>query len=97
MVLILNTTITVGTDCIVVLPDRKGIDSKRIAYILQNISTGGQIITLGTGAPVTSKGSRYLGVGGTEDRMPEQRPPQEAIYAISDVAGATLAIYEESE
>lgn len=97
MVLIRNETITVGTDSVIALIDRQGLEQKRISYVLQNISTGGQIITISTGAPVASKASRYLAVGGTEDRTPEQRPPQQAIYAISDAAGATLAIYEESE
>ena len=97
MVLILNTVLTVGTDAVIALIDRRGIDNKRISYILQNISTGGQKITLSTGKPAVSLQGRTLYVGGTEDRTPEQRPPQEEIYAISDLAGATLAIYEESE
>jgi hypothetical protein len=97
MTLILNEILTVGVDCIVVLPDRIGMQSKRIAYIIQNISTAGQVITIGTGAPVVSKQSRYMNVGGYEQRMPNERPPQEAIYAISDVAGGTIAVYEESE
>ena len=97
MVLILNDIITVGTDCIVVLIDRVGLNQKRKAYILQNISTGGQVITLGTGTPVQSKKSRYIAVGGFDQRMPNESPPQQAIYAVSDVAGATLARYEESE
>lgn len=97
MVLILNTIITIGTNSVVVLPDRKGLESKRIAYVLQNISTGGQVITISTGAPSASGASRTLSVGGSEDRTPDERPPQDAMYAISDAAGGTLAVYEESE
>lgn len=97
MVFILNTTKTIGTTSTVVLIDRQGLTNKRIAYKLQNISTGGQVITLSTGEIVASKGAPYLSVGGYDSRTPEQRPPQQATYAISDVAGGTLAIYEESE
>jgi len=93
----LNTSITVGTDPVVVLIDRLGLNSKRIAYILQNTSTGSQKITLSTGKPATAGQGRVLSVGGSEDRTPEQRPPQMAIYAVSDVAGATLSVYEECE
>lgn len=97
MVLTLNTIMTIGTDSVVVLPDRQGLESKRVSYVLQNISTAGQVITISTGTPVASKQSRTLAVGGYEERTPEQKPPQFAYYAIADAAGGTLAIYEESE
>lgn len=97
MTLILNTTITVGVDSVVVLPNRIGLNSKRIAYILQNISTGGQIITVSVGEPRASKTSRYMSVGGYDQRMPNELPPQQEIYCISDVAGGLVAVYEESE
>ena len=98
MVLIINKLVDCdATPPVIALPNRIGLNKKRVAYILQNISSGGQIITLSTGEPKLSLQSRYLAVGGTEDRTPEQNPPQQEIYAIGSDDGGILAVYEEVE
>jgi len=94
---ILNSKQTIGTDSVRVLPDREGLNIKRISYVLQNISTGGQNITLGTGEVLASGSGRVLYPGGSEDRTPDQYPAQTFFTAIASAAGGILAIYEESE
>lgn len=93
----LNTSVSVGTTAVRVLPDREGLNIKRISYVLQNISSAGQKITLSTGETIAAGTGRTLSVGGSEDRTPDQYPTQTFIMAIADAAGGTLAVYEESE
>lgn len=93
----LNTIKTVGVTSDTVLQDREALNSKRQSVILTNTSIGGQVITLAIGEPAVSKEGIVLYPGGSWSRSPNEKPPQFRIEAISDIAGASLSIYEETE
>ena len=93
----LNQNITIDTTPIVILIDRTGLNSVRKSYVINNISTGGQIVSLAVGQPAESLHGLVLNVGGSIDRAPNENPEQVAIYAVSNGAGALIAVYEESE
>jgi hypothetical protein len=93
----LNQQVTIGTDPIIILIDRQGLNTKRRAYVINNISTGGQIISLAMGQPAEANHGVVLSVGGSYDKSPNENPEQVAIYAVSSVAGGLVSIYEESE
>jgi len=93
----LNKNLTIGTDPVIILIDRQGLNSKRICYSLNNNSPAGQIITIAVGEPAVANSGQILNVGGNISKSILEKPEQVMFTAVSSVAGGTLAIYEESE
>lgn len=92
----LNELQTIGTSATNCLPDRQSLNQKRTCFILTNSSTGGQVITISIDKTATDKAGIVLYAGGSIERTQNIIPiPQQKISAISDVAGATLSVYEE--
>lgn len=88
-------SITVGTSAVDILPDLT-ITGSRKAFVLTNVSTGGQIISLSTGGvPVANQGI-VLYPGGTwsEARDPAFEPTNQKIAAIASASGGLLAYSE---
>lgn len=93
-----NTKLTVGVTAVEVSEDKTArTDSKRIGIILINTSTGGQTITIAIDGEAVAGEGIVLSPGGywqdNQDGI-GYLPTQARITAVSDLAGATLAIQE---
>jgi hypothetical protein len=92
----LDSNQIIDATSVVVLMSREGLNnSKRKAYILTNISAGGQTIYLSYGQEVAAGAGIPLFVGGSDSRMANEEPTQLAILAVSSAAGGILSIHEE--
>ena len=69
---------------------------KRTVLFLTNVSTGGQVISLAVGSEAILNKGIVLNPGGFYSESTDNRftCTQESITAISDIAGAILAIHE---
>lgn len=92
----INTTSTIGTSPVLVLPNRTRSNEKRTAFILTNNSTGTEKISIAIGEEATDGEGIVLFPGGEWDMSMNDFPPQEKITAVSDQATGKLSIYEEA-
>lgn len=93
----LNTSKTIGTDSIEVLQDRRGLNIKRMSYVLTNISLAGQKIDIFIGEQASTNKGIPLYPGGSIDRTFIEKPQQDQFTAISSAAGGILSIQEETQ
>lgn len=92
-----NESITVGTDPVVISVERDNNNGKRVELLLQNVSTGGQVITVAVDATAAVGKGIVMSPGGNKDWTVsgDEYPPQKVVTAIASAAGGTLALYEE--
>jgi len=92
-----NTTQTIGTTA-TKIGERLPIGT-RIVIVFTNVSSGSQIITMSTGGANTASAGIPLRVGDKWVESVDSRfnPSNNEWWAISDVAGATLAVYERQK
>lgn len=93
----INTTSTIGTTAVVVLPNRTRSNEKRTAFILTNNSTGTEKISIAIGEEAVDGEGIILFPGGSWHMSLNDFPPQDKITAISDQATGKLSIYEEAK
>jgi hypothetical protein len=93
----LNTSFIVGTDPVVILIDRTGLNTKRKSYAITNTSLAGQKISIFIGELAVADKGIPLYVGGSIDRTLIENPQQEIFTAVSSAAGGILSVQEESE
>jgi hypothetical protein len=93
----LNTSFTIGTDPVVILIDRLGLNSKRRSYSLTNVSIAGQVIYIFVGELAVIVEGTPLYVGGSLSRTLNENPQQDIFTAVASAAGAILTVYEESD
>jgi hypothetical protein len=93
----LNTSFTIGTDPVVILIDRTGLNSKRRSYSITNTSLAAQKINIFIGELASANKGIPLYVGGSLDRTIQDNPQQEIFTAVSSAAGGVLEVQEESE
>jgi len=88
---------TVGATATDLSPE-KG-NGRRTLLIVTNLSTGGQVVHVGIGKDATLTGAIALNPGGIYQETLDARftPTNLRISAISDVAGASVAIHERGD
>lgn len=89
-----DTQLTVGTSVVIACEDL--FDNDRIEFSLVNVSTGTQQITLAVDSEAVIGKGRTIGPGGywTASEDTGFKPTKKRITAISDQAGALLAVSE---
>lgn len=92
-----QTSLTIGTSVSEISPET-GIRQRQL-IVLTNVSTGGQIIYLASGQDAALNAGIPLKVGSSwaESIDSSFRPTNLRWTAISDLAGATLAVAERVE
>lgn len=88
-----NVTVTVGTSNTLLSED---CYQQRVVFVATNTSTAGQKVSISIGEQATYGNGIVLSPGGVyQDTMDGQyKPSNQQINAISDGAGATIAIQE---
>lgn len=93
-----NNAVTVGVTNVTVSEAKLSGYSERVRLVLTNVSTGGQVISIAVnGEAVVNTGLR-LSPGGHASWIKDNSgvPVQQLrVNAVSDVAGGSLAVYEE--
>jgi len=90
-----SSVATIGTTMIMVSEEKKA-SARRIVFTLQNVSTGGQVISVAFGQnPIAGQGI-VLNPGGFYGEVQDAAfaTTQERIMAISTLAGGLLAVTE---
>lgn len=94
----INQSQTIDTTSVVVSLEKDNSNFKRKSITIINTSTGGQKVSLAIGSEAGVAQGIPLNVGGhwhdSEDGG--YKPTQRQITAISDLAGATIAIQERT-
>jgi hypothetical protein len=93
----LNTSFTIGTDPVVILIDRTGLNTKRKSYSITNTSLLAQKISIFVGELAVADKGIPLYVGGSLSRTLDENPQQEIFTAVSSAAAGILTVQEESE
>jgi len=93
-----NESATIGTDATVISIEKDNSNFRRKSISIINTSTGGQIVSIAIGMTATNGTGIPIGPGGNWQDSEEGNyiPTQREITAISDLAGATIAIQERT-
>lgn len=91
-----NNTIDTTNVCVSRL---MSVKSKRVLFVLQNVSTGTQKISISFGQDAVSGQGLVLSPGGIyqESRSEGFEPTNDDIYAVGDAAGGVLSVVERVE
>jgi hypothetical protein len=94
-----NASKTIATTNTIVSPATYGSGYKRIALVLKNTSSAGEVISISLGEQAVSGRGIVLNQGDTYATSKDGGyiPPQSAVNALATAATATLSIYEEVE
>lgn len=93
----INRTATIGTDTTMISEAKINGHSERVRLVVTNTSAGGQVISLAVNADATAGSGLVLSPGGfmTWERQGNVPVQQQRVNAISNLAGGSVAIYEE--
>lgn len=91
-----SETQTIGTSASVVSVEKGNANGRRIVFIIQNTSVGGQVVSLGFGSEAVASSGIVVNPGGywMDSKDSGYEPMQQQVTAIASAAGATIAVFE---